>query len=64
VKRLAKVTTQDLTTALMKSETVIFRCTAPEKAQMKAQATALGMSLSEYLTRLHALAHAKLSRPK
>jgi hypothetical protein len=61
---LDKTTPKELTTALMKSETVIFRCSAVEKAQMKATATSLGMSVSHYLTALHAFAHAKLKPRK
>lgn len=64
MKRLEKVTAQDLTTAMMKSETVIFRCSAVEKAQMKATATSLGMSVSHYLTALHAFAYGKLKPRK
>jgi hypothetical protein len=64
VKGLEKVGSKELKTALMKSETVIFRVTAAEKQSIKSTATSLGMSVSHYLTALHAFAHTRLKPRK
>ena len=45
---------------LAKSAVIIIRASATVKAEMQATAKGLGLSLTEYLTNLHALAKAQL----
>lgn len=64
VKEKAKMDTAlkgiKLKEALAKDAIVLFRTTKSEKADMQATAKGLGLSLTEYLGRLHALAKPQL----
>jgi hypothetical protein len=55
-KAMKAVTKKDLA----KSETIIFRVSAKDKAEMQKTAKKLGLSLTEYLTRLHQIAQERL----
>jgi hypothetical protein len=60
--RLAEVlrgaTDAQLEEVLTKSESLTVRLTAAEKEEMKAAASWYGLTLTEYLSRLHAFAEA------
>jgi len=60
MKALARKTGKQLKDSLAKTETVVFRVSKAEKADMQATAGKMGLSLTEYLTRLHAIAKGKL----
>jgi predicted PhzF superfamily epimerase YddE/YHI9 len=49
-----------LKAVLAKKAVIVFRATDAEKADMQATAKGLGLSLTEYIGRLHALARAQL----
>jgi predicted DNA binding CopG/RHH family protein len=51
-KAMKGITKKDLA----KSETIIFRVSSKDKDQMQKTAKKLGLSLTEYLTRLHQIA--------
>jgi hypothetical protein len=42
--------------ALVKTDVITFRVTAPDKRAMEAMAKVCGLTLTEYMTRLHYLA--------
>ena len=50
-----------LKAALAKNAVVVFRATSGEKADMQKTAKSLGLSLTEYIGRLHALATAQMN---
>ena len=51
---------EKLRSALVKSATLSLRLTPAEKADMEATAKRLGLTLTEYLERIHALVSARL----
>jgi predicted PhzF superfamily epimerase YddE/YHI9 len=60
MKPLARKSKAQLNDSLAKTETVVFRVSKAEKADMQATASKMGLSLTEYLTRLHQIAKGKL----
>ena len=60
MNELKKKTGKQLRASLAKTVSVIFRTSVNEKADMMKTAKSMGLSLTEYLTRLHAIARGKL----
>jgi hypothetical protein len=60
MKGLAKMTGKALKDTLAKTEMVVFRVSKSDKTDMQAMAKRLGLSLTEYLGRLHSIAKQKL----
>jgi hypothetical protein len=59
-ERLAKTSKKQLTDAIAKTGMVTFRVSEDVKADMKATANGLNLSLTEYLCSLHTIATKKL----
>lgn len=57
---LAKVSPEHLQDALRKGESITIRLTRSDKEEMQATAKSFGLTLTEYLTRLHYLATGKI----
>ena len=60
MKNLKAKTPKQLTDTLAKTQSVIFRVSKTEKAEMQETAKSLGLTLTEYFSRLHAIAKDKL----
>ena len=60
---LLKATSPDkLKSVLVKSESITIRLAAMDKAGMEQTAKACGLTITEYLTRMHVFASERLSR--
>ena len=60
MKALEKMTKKQVKDSLAKTEVVVFRVSKTDKADMQATAKALGLTLTDYLSRLHQIARGKL----
>jgi hypothetical protein len=60
MKKLEQMKGKQLKDAIAKTDVVTFRVSKVDKAEMQATAAKLGLSLTEYLSRLHAIARGKL----
>ena len=61
---LKDVKPERLQTLIMKSESLTIRLTPSDKAGMEQAAKACGLTVTDYLTRLHHVIWAKLERAK
>lgn len=60
MKKLEQMKPKQLMDALAKTAVVTFRVSVQDKAEMQATAEKLGLTLTDYLLRLHGIAKQKL----